>query len=140
MQRLDARTLVAAGAAVAAAGFWWQSAVTAGSGYLAGILGPAVLMSVGAGLLTTPLTTTVTASASAADAGAVAGVLNAAKQVGGALGLAVLVVVAAGDPADGYGRAFLAMAAVLAGTAAVALALPPGRERVQDDRVGRAAR
>ncbi|MEV5831076.1 MFS transporter [Spirillospora sp. NPDC052242] len=129
MRRVDDRVLVAAGAAVAAAGFAWQSAaagLAAGGGdasYVRDVLGPAVLVSVGGGLLNTPLTATVTAGVAGRDAGAASGLMNTAKQVGGAVGLAALAAATAT-----YGAAFLAMAAMLAVVAAASLALPARRD------------
>jgi hypothetical protein len=43
-----------------AAGFWWQSRIAPGQDYLTAVLGPVVLISLGGGLLNTPLTVTVT--------------------------------------------------------------------------------
>ncbi|HEU5027630.1 MAG TPA: MFS transporter [Spirillospora sp.] len=134
MRRADGRTLIAAGALVAAAGFLWQGTATAASGYAAGVLGPAVLVSVGGGLLNTPLTTTVTSGVAAADAGAAAGLMNTAKQAGGALGLAALTAATAGHDgtaralAGACGRAFLIMAGTLVAVAALSLALPARRD------------
>ncbi|MBE1533048.1 MFS transporter [Actinomadura algeriensis] len=129
MRRVDDRALVAAGAAVAAAGFLWQGAVAGDGGgtYVRDVLGPAVLVSAGGGLLNTPLTTTVTAGVAAADAGAASGLLNTAKQVGGAVGLAALAA-ATGT----YGAAFLAMAVMLGAVAAASLALPARRDAPPD--------
>ncbi|MGH3243047.1 MAG: MFS transporter, partial [Spirillospora sp.] len=134
MRRVDDRALVIAGALAAAAGFLWQSRITADSGYLFGVLGPAILVSAGGGLLNTPLTTTVTSGVAERDAGAASGLMNTAKQVGGALGLAVLTAAIAGRAstpdalAAAYGRAFLIMAGMLAVIAAVALLLPARRD------------
>lgn len=134
MRHVEGRTLIVAGALIAAAGFWWQSQITADSGYLAGILGPAIVFSIGSGLLNTPITTTVTSGVAAADAGAASGLMNTAKQFGGALGLAVLVTIAGShlDTPDAlaadYGRAFLAIAAILVVVAVVALTLPGQRD------------
>ncbi|WP_027942644.1 MFS transporter [Amycolatopsis taiwanensis] len=128
------RLLIAGGALVAAGGFGWQSALTPGSGYLAGIAGPAVLIALGSGLLNTPLTTTVTAGIDSADAGAASGLMNTTKQAGAALGLAALVM-AAGTPdtapehlATAYGHAFALIAAILTAAAVATFALP-GRAR-----------
>lgn len=95
MDYINSRTLIVIGALVAAAGFLWQSFITADSNYLYGILGPALFISAGVGLLNTPITTTVTSGTSESDAGAASGLMNTTKQVGGVLGLAVLVAVAA---------------------------------------------
>ncbi|WP_307801383.1 MFS transporter [Actinomadura violacea] len=129
MRRLDDRTLIIAGALTAAAGFLWQSTATAASGYAGGVLGPAVLASIGGGLLNTPLTTTVTSGVAASDAGAASGLMNTAKQAGGALGLAALTAATAGRGLAGAcGRAFLVMAVALVAAAALSLALPARRD------------
>ncbi|MFE6779850.1 MFS transporter [Streptomyces sp. NPDC057702] len=127
MRRVGARALIALSALLAASGFLWQSALGAHSGYVSGLLGPAVVMSAGMGLLITPVTTTVTSGVAPGAAGAASGLLNAARQVGGTFGLAALVSVAgtATDPVTGYRRAFLTTAALCALVAALARALPP---------------
>ncbi|MEV0675127.1 MFS transporter [Actinosynnema sp. NPDC050436] len=141
LDRCSARALVAAGALVAAAGFWWQSLLDVDGTYLSAVLGPAVVVSVGTGLLNTPLTTAVTSGVPAGDAGAASGLANTAKQVGGALGLAALVAVAAPPGPDahgsrerlvalthGFGTAFAVVAVVMAAVAVLALALPRTRD------------
>jgi EmrB/QacA subfamily drug resistance transporter len=140
MRRADDRVLIVAGALIGAAGFWWQSRIAPGQDYLTAIAGPAVLISLGGGLLNTPLTVTVTSGVAAADAGAASGLMNTAKQIGGALGLAALVALTAGQDgeragparapelATGYGQAFAAVAVVLAAVALLAAALPRRRD------------
>lgn len=138
MQRIDSRTLIIVGAVIASVGFLWQSRATAGSSYLVGILGPAVVFSIGSGLLITPITTTVTSGIDESDAGAASGLMNTTKQVGGALGLAVLVVIAASQTqtptalAAGYSRAFLTIAVMLIVVAAASFALPARRDVIED--------
>ncbi|GAA2250670.1 MFS transporter [Actinomadura luteofluorescens] len=140
MRRVDDRVLIVAGALVAAAGFLWQSRITADGGYLSAVLGPAVLVSIGGGLLNTPLTTTVTSGVPASDAGAASGLMNTAKQVGGALGLAALTAATAGHTtapaslASAYGDAFLLMALILPVIAAISLALPSRRDTAEPPR------
>ncbi|RJL36181.1 MFS transporter [Bailinhaonella thermotolerans] len=137
MRRADDRVLVAAGALIAAAGFVWQARLAPGQDYLTGVLGPAVLISLGAGLLNTPLTVTVTSGVAPEDAGAASGLMNTAKQIGGALGLAALATLSTAPdggpaparvPAAGHGPAFTAIAAALAAVALLALALPRRRD------------
>ncbi|MEV4091281.1 MFS transporter [Streptosporangium saharense] len=140
MRHTDHRVLIAGGALIGAAGFLWQSRLAPGQDYLTAILGPAVLISLGGGLLNTPLTVMVTSGVPAQDAGAASGLMNTAKQIGGALGLAALVAatatpesVAAGSAqrqglASGYGWAFVLIAVVLAVVALLALALPSRRD------------
>ncbi|MGI5219183.1 MFS transporter [Nocardia sp. CA-290969] len=127
MRLIDARTLIAVGALVAAAGFVWQAQLHPGSGYVAGILGPAVVFSIGAGLLNTPITAAVTSGVPSEDAGAASGLMNTTKQIGAALGLAVLITVAAPGTLDGYNRAFAAIAVVMVTAAAAAVLVPAHR-------------
>jgi EmrB/QacA subfamily drug resistance transporter len=151
MARVPARALLGIGSLIAAAGFWWQSAITPSDTYFTGVLGPAVLMSVGTGLLNTPLTTLVTAGIDKSDAGAASGLMNTAKQVGGALGLAGLLTAALSitdsGPANAQPRAlvttigavFALMALVMVAVALLAFLLPrPPRGRDSSSRVSRA--
>ncbi|WP_324192971.1 MFS transporter [Nocardia cyriacigeorgica] len=128
MRRVEARVLIAGGALLAAAGFAWQAQLGPDSTYLTGILGPALVFSIGAGLLNTPLTAAVTAGVPAADAGAASGLMNTTKQVGAALGLAALITATAG-PVPGYDRAFWLIAVAAIAVAAVAAGLPAHRDR-----------
>jgi sugar phosphate permease len=94
------------------------------------------VLSFGGGLLITPRTTTVSAGVRRSDAGAASGLMNTAKQVGGALGLAGLVAIAAGPGrtpealAAHYGRAFAVIAATLVAVAGAALTLLARRDAV----------
>ncbi|WP_280431339.1 MFS transporter [Nocardia brasiliensis] len=129
MRRVDSRVVIAAGCVIAAAGFWWQSHLGPAGGYVTAILGPAVVFSLGSGLLNTPVTTAVTSGVGEAEAGAASGLMNTAKQIGGGLGLAILVSFAVpAGAASAYGRAFVAMAAAMLVTAALAWLLPGRRD------------
>jgi EmrB/QacA subfamily drug resistance transporter len=125
MHRVGIRPVLVTGAVLGAAGFLWQSRIEPTDGYLAGFLGPAVLMCFGLGLLTTPAGAAASTVADQADAGVASGLVNATRLLGGSLGLAVLgaTVTAAATPAAGYARAFLggvlALAVVVAATAAL---------------------
>jgi hypothetical protein len=122
--------LIALGAAGATAGFVWQGQITPTSGYATGLLGPAILMCLGVGLVMPAITTTVTSGAGYSDAGLAAGLLNATRQVGGSLGLAVLATLAGTRSrtpealTSGYNHAFLAIAALLALVFATSFVLP----------------
>ncbi|MFE1547312.1 MFS transporter [Streptomyces sp. NPDC058718] len=95
MPVFGARNVAVAGALTGAAGFAWQSTLTADGTFLGTILGPGVLMMVGLGLATTPLATLATSHAGPGDAGLVSGLVNTSRTMGGALGLSVLSTVAA---------------------------------------------
>lgn len=136
----DARVVIAGGAAVAALGFGWQAlgAMRLDGGYAEEILGPAILISAGSGLLTTPITAAVTSGVPRADGGAASGLTNTAKQLGGAAGLAALVAAAYGGPAPAYDLAFATMAVVLVVVGLGAWLLPrPGGAPLPTARGGR---
>ncbi|GAB3823039.1 MFS transporter [Kribbella italica] len=130
MRRFEPRTLVAIGALIDSAAFVWQSRITADSTYLSGVLGPAVVLSIGGAFFFTPITSVVMARVPRHDTGAVSGIMNTAKQVGGALGLALILLLVhhQGAAISNYGRAFLAIAGLLAAIAALAALLPSTRD------------
>lgn len=124
MARVGAKNLALVGTVVAAAGFGWQSTMTADGDYLTSICLPGVLMMAGTGLAATPLASLATSGAAPGEAGLVSGLVNTSRTMGGALGLAVLSTVAAArtdggtGPADltaGYALAFRTSGSVLLG-------------------------
>lgn len=131
MKRFQHRILIVAGTLLTAAGFVWQSRTTPDSGYVQGVLGPAVVFCAGSAFFMTPITSVVTSGVTERDAGAASGLMNTAKQVGGALGLAVLIALAepnASRPGMDYETGFLSMAAILLAISALAFALPRQRD------------
>jgi EmrB/QacA subfamily drug resistance transporter len=90
--RLPARTLIAGGLALSTLGLFWLSYLSQSSGYVS-LLGPLLMFGIGNGLAFVPLTTTALLGVQPRDAGAVSGLVNVMQQVGGAVGLAVLVTV-----------------------------------------------
>ncbi|OLT06029.1 multidrug transporter [Pseudonocardia sp. CNS-004] len=131
LRRLGLRITIVVAAIVAALGFGWQwlNAIHLDGGYVEELLGPAILISVGGGLLNTPITAAVTSGVPHADSGAASGLMNTAKQFGGAVGLAVLVGAASGPSGLAYGPAFTGMAIVLAAVGVGACFLPRPAER-----------
>ncbi|MFI1716344.1 MFS transporter [Streptomyces litmocidini] len=138
MPAVGARNLAVAGALVGAAGFAWQSTMTADGGFLTTILGPGILMMGGIGLATTPLAALATSSAAPGDAGLVSGLVNTSRTMGGALGIAALTTLAtavtgpAASPAGltaGYAAAFRVSTAVLVGAALLMLVWLPRRTK-----------
>jgi EmrB/QacA subfamily drug resistance transporter len=85
--------LLLGGIAIAALGMTWLSRLSVTAPYLPDIAVPLVLLGVGMGMAFTPLTTAGIAGVDPEDAGAASGVVNAAHQLGGSLGLSVLVTV-----------------------------------------------
>ena len=85
--------LLAAGVTVAFLGMAWLSRLSADTPYLTGIAIPLVILGIGAGAAFTPLTASGVAGVEPEDAGTASGLVNVAHQLGGSLGLGVLVTV-----------------------------------------------
>ena len=88
--RVSAKIVMAVGLSFSTVGLLWMTQLNASSDYF-DLLGPLVLFGLGNGLAFVPLTTTALRGVAPADAGAASGLVNVMQQVGGALGLAVLV-------------------------------------------------
>ncbi|MGW2784629.1 MFS transporter [Streptomyces populi] len=95
MPVVGARNVAVLGTLLAAAGFGWQSAMTADGPYLTAIMFPGVLMMAGAGLAATPLAALAISGAVPEDAGVVSGLVNTSRVMGGSLGLAIMSTIAA---------------------------------------------
>ena len=93
--------LVLVGTAGLSASFVWLSTLSASDGYVSGVLGPMVLNGISAGLVFMPLTATVLAGVEPEHAGAASGLLQTFQQLGGAVGLAVIVSVYAAGAVPG---------------------------------------
>ena len=91
--RIGSERLLVGGLALDLAGMAWLSRLGDGTPYFPGIAVPLVLMGVGIGLALTPLTAAGIAGVAPDDAGAASGLVNTAHQLGGALGLSILVTV-----------------------------------------------
>lgn len=136
MNRLGAKPLAIAGAVISASGMVWQGTMDVHGTYLGTILGPGILMALGAGLTATPIASIATSGADPADQGLVSGLMNTSRQMGGALGLSVLSTLAAArieaghGPkalADGYGLAFQVGSVVLLGSILLMVVALPQR-------------
>jgi Na+/melibiose symporter-like transporter len=87
------RPFMLVGAVLTAVGLGWLSQISADSTYVTGILLPIVLFAAGMGNLFVPLTISAVSNVSSAESGAASGLLNVMQQVGGSLGLSILVTV-----------------------------------------------
>ncbi|MCM2417865.1 MULTISPECIES: MFS transporter [unclassified Streptomyces] len=81
------------GAVLAAVGLGWLTMTDVDSTYLGSILGPILVFGTGMGLQFVSLTLMAVSGVEARETGAASGILNATQQVGGSLGLSVLVTV-----------------------------------------------
>jgi EmrB/QacA subfamily drug resistance transporter len=116
LPRFGARRLVVTGMLLLTAGLIWLSQVSAHSGYAAAILAPMVLFGLGAGLGASPLNVLIMSAVPPRDAGAASGALQTAQQIGGGLGLAILVTAThTVDAAFTAAAVFTAAAALVGG-------------------------
>ena len=86
---------VTIGPLLAAIALLWLSRIHVQSTYGGAVLGPLLVLALGLGFSFVPLVLGATSGVQPADMGVASAVLNTAQQVGGTLGLAVLVTVAA---------------------------------------------
>jgi EmrB/QacA subfamily drug resistance transporter len=134
VRRVGIRRQLVIAPLVTAAAVFWLSHLTAHSGYLRSLLVPLLLLGGSIGVTFVPTTMAATMGVPPAESGLASGLLNTSRQVGGALGLAVLATIAttathrairSGAPrlaalTHGYARGFLIIAAISALGALVA--------------------
>ena len=95
-ERIGDGALLTGGVALALAGMSWLSQLSADTAYFPGLAIPMLLLGIGMGAAFTPLTAAGLSGVAKRDAGAASGLVNVAHQLGGSLGLGVLVTVFAG--------------------------------------------
>ena len=91
--RIGAKQLMVVGVGLAVISMIWLSRIGPGSQYWPEIVLPMFLLGLGMGVAFIPLTTASLAGVEPRDAGAASGLVNVMQQVGGALGLGILVTV-----------------------------------------------
>jgi hypothetical protein len=101
------------GAILAAAGLAWLTLTDVDSTYAGSILGPILVFALGMGMEFVSLTLMALSNVTVRETGAASGLLNATQQVGGSLGLSILVTMfgtASRNEADKQVSAYLAQA------------------------------
>ena len=135
--RIGTRNLIVAGLALEAISlFWLASTMTATIAYI-DMVPPFIIAGIGMGLVFAPSSTAVLATMPPADHAKASGTNSTLREVGVALGIAVLTAVFTGAGGqltptgyvDAAIPAIVVGAAVLAGSALIALLLPAGRSR-----------
>jgi EmrB/QacA subfamily drug resistance transporter len=138
------------GMVIASAGLLWFAQISPGGSFVGDILGPSIVVGFGTALAWVAGTIAATTGVSGEEAGLASGLINTSQQIGGALGLAVLVAVATAvtDAADavprvaltdGYQAGFIGAAALaLLGAllSAVLLSSRESREHARSAREG----
>jgi EmrB/QacA subfamily drug resistance transporter len=136
-ERYGAPAVVAAGLALMAIGLAAFSRVPVDGSYFADLLPVMIPLGVGAGLFFPALTTLAMSGVKPHESGLASGLINTSLQVGGAIGLAVLVTLSAGRTDDlradgdstasalvgGYHYAFIVAAALVTVALVVTLAV-----------------
>jgi EmrB/QacA subfamily drug resistance transporter len=92
VKRLNGKTIMLVGVGLATTGFLAASTLTVHSSYL-NVISCLLLFAVGNGLAFVTLTGAALAGVPAEDAGAASGLVNVTQQLGGALGVSILVTV-----------------------------------------------
>lgn len=108
-RRFGNERLLLVGLLLGVLGLAWLGRADATATYWRDVAWPMVLIGLGQGLLLAPLTAAGVAGVDPKDAGAASGLVNVAHQLGGALGLGLLVLVfASAAPSDADGASALA--------------------------------
>ncbi len=142
-QALDPRVPVAAGLALTAAGLWMMAGLDPASAYAGDVLPTLIVTGLGLGVAFVPVMGLATGDAEERDGGLASGLMTSAQQIGGAIGIAVMVTIAtsqgeqslaAGSPppialTDGFAAAFEVQAIVMLAAAAIAVVVLGGRRR-----------
>lgn len=124
LPKFGARRLIVTGGLIMAIGLLWLATIPRHSSYLTHVLGPTLVWAAGASIVTMPCVALATSDVGAAQAGLASGLVNTARGVGGAIGLAALASIAAtaaahsnahtatGQTVHGYSTGLLAAAAI----------------------------
>ncbi len=148
VSRTGARLPMMIGALAAAGGLYWVSHLTPTSSYLSAIFAPMLIMALGLGAIFVPMSLTVVSGVRSEETGLASALLNVSQQIGGSLGLAILVSVATSVTTDqiqhgvpqvlaitsGYSRAFLIASGIALCASLIAffaIRSRPAREREQ---------
>jgi EmrB/QacA subfamily drug resistance transporter len=91
--RFGPKPLMIIGSSMVLAGMVWLTQITATTSFSGGVLGPMLIFGIGAGLGFMPLSVIILSGVAPHESGAASGLLQTMQQIGGCLGLAVLVSV-----------------------------------------------
>jgi EmrB/QacA subfamily drug resistance transporter len=150
VSRVGPRALLVIGTSISAVGMFLLSRIHPDSSYLLHVGIPGAIITFGIGMSFVPVTLSATNGVDRRDAGLASGVINTTRQIGGSLGLAALLTLAASRANDlvgsgpgvaqtaGYARAYeigvviLLAAAVVAATVLRPVSAPTTAETATD--------
>jgi EmrB/QacA subfamily drug resistance transporter len=89
--RFGPKPIIITGAVLLLIAFAWLTRISAGSTYAAALLGPMLLLGFAAAFAGSPLNVVIMSGVRPEDSGAASGILQTMQQVGGSLGLAIIV-------------------------------------------------
>ncbi len=134
--RIGTRPLMAAGLAMQAAGLAWLASLLSPTVSFVALLAPFVLCGVGMSLFFVPVASAVLGSVAASEEGVASGTNNAIRELGGVLGIAVLVAVFSGRGSYATSASFVAgtrpaivVGAIVVAIGAIAALATAGRRR-----------
>ncbi|MET8197069.1 MFS transporter [Micromonospora sp. NPDC005222] len=143
--KFGSRPVLVAGGLIATVGILWLATVPTHSAYVTHILLPNLVGGFGVSVMLLAITISGTTGVDAENAGAASGLLNTSRQIGGAVGLAVLVNIASSVTSrvshdngqldalvQGYRITFLVNAGLMFLAVLVALALSPAVPRAEE--------
>jgi EmrB/QacA subfamily drug resistance transporter len=136
--RIGPRRQLLIGPLLGAVGLFWLTTLTPTAGYWSHVFGPLVLVGIGLGLSFVPMTIAATSGVPVHQAGLASALINTTRQMGGAVGLAVMATIAASAASHhgataasvaraltrGYDRAFLIAAIALVVGAGLSQLIP----------------
>jgi EmrB/QacA subfamily drug resistance transporter len=91
LPRFGPKPLLVTGATLITFAMLWLTNISETSNFVPGLLGPMLLFGLGGGLTFTPLSVVILSGVQREDSGAASGLLQTMQQVGGTLGIAILV-------------------------------------------------
>jgi EmrB/QacA subfamily drug resistance transporter len=146
VSRVGPRALLVIGMSISAVGMFLLSRIHVDSSYLLHVGIPGAIITFGIGMSFVPVTLSATNGVDPRDAGLASGVINTTRQIGGSLGLAALLTLAASRANDvlgsapavaqtaGYARAYEISVVILLAAAVVAAVVlrPTGQPAAED--------
>ncbi|MBS2536710.1 MFS transporter [Catenulispora sp. NF23] len=93
LPRFGPRPLIVTGTALIAVALYWLSHISIHTGFATGLLVPFLLFGLGGGIAFSPIALNIMNGLAPRDSGAGSGLMQACQQIGGALGIAVLLTI-----------------------------------------------